>query len=163
VLDEARELHPCVQEGTDDLAEAVVPFVRERLREHDVGVDVGAGFVPDERLGGLEVRVVERQHVRALTERPEHGMALAHEEAPARSQEVRDDAAPPTDVGQPAQRSHTREDEVEAPRAEHVDRGVEIRLDELDAAARLLCEPTRHGERGGREVEPRHPGAEPAE
>ena len=75
-------------------------------------------------------------------------MALAHEEAAARSQKIRDDAPPPADVGQPAQRPDAGEDEVEALRAEHVDRGVDVRLDELDVGARPLGEAARLGERG---------------
>ena len=114
------------------------------------------GLVPDERLGRLEVRVLDRQPLVAIVERPEHRVALAHEEAAARPEQPRHDSPPAMDVGQPAERADAREDEVEPARAKDVDRGVEVGLHERDFRASLLRESARLGERGG-EVEPGDP------
>ena len=109
----------------------MVPLVGHVLRELDVGLDVRPGLVPDERLGRLEVRVLDREPVRPIVERPENGVGLAHEEAPSGPEEPRHDIPPAVDVGQPAERADPREDEVEASLAEDADGRVDIGLDEL--------------------------------
>ena len=73
---------------------------------------------------------------RPIVERPEHRVALAHEEAAAGPEQPRHDLPPALDVGQPAERADPREDEVEPPCAEDVDRGVEVGLDELRRRSR---------------------------
>ena len=156
-------VHPRLEQRRQDLAEAVVPLVRHGLRELDVGLDVRPGLVPDERLGGLEVRVLDREPVRPIVERPQHRVGLAHEEASAGPEQARHDIAPALDVGQPAERADPREDEVEAALPEDVGGGVDVGFHECDVGARLLREPTGLGERGGGEVEPGHPRAEPRE
>ena len=50
---------PAAEHGRDDLADAVVPLVGHVVREHLIGLDVGAALVPDHRLGLLEVRVLD--------------------------------------------------------------------------------------------------------
>ncbi len=165
VLLERRQLQARREHRRDDLADAVIPLVRDVLREHLVGLDVGAVLVPDHRLGLLEVRVLDGEDAIGprVAERPEHGMALADEEPPARPQETRDDLGPACDVGQPAERADAREDEVEALAAERLGRAVEIGVDELDLCADRLGEPLRLRERGRREVESGHARAEPGE
>ena len=70
---------------------------------------------------------------------------------------------PPADVGEPAERPDAGEDEVEPAGTELVHGGVDVRLDELDLARRLLRELPRLRQGGAREVEARHASTEPRE
>jgi len=128
-----------------------------------VGVHVGAALVEDHGLGALEVRVLHHEQpvVTWVGEGPQHRVALADEQPPARAQQAGDDPAPAADVGQPAQRAHAGEHQVEPLGAQHVDRRVHLRLHEVDVVAGTGDEAVGLLHRGGREVEPGHLGAEP--
>ncbi len=90
-------------------------------------------------------------------------MSLANEQPAARAQQRSDDRGPASDVGQPAQRSDSREDEVEDGSV-HGRRGVvHVRLHEDDVARGVSGQPSGLGDRGRREVQPGHPGSEPGE
>ena len=112
----------------DDLPEAVVPLVRDVVREHRVGRHIGPGEVGDHRLGLLKVRVPDHQQVigTLVVERPEHRMPLADEQPSARPQQVTDHRSPAPYGGQPAQRADPGINQIELAGAESRDGTVDV-------------------------------------
>ena len=154
-----------LEQRGDDLAEAVVPLVREVLGEHDLGLHVGAALVPEDRLGLLEVGQLEHEQAVGahVGERPENGVPLADVEPAAGSQQRGDDPGPAPHVGQPAEGADARVDEIERPLVENVERVVRLGLDERRVDVRGDRELPGLLERGPGEIESGDPGAESRE
>ena len=150
------------EQGSDDLAEAVVPRVAARVRELHRGLDVGARLVPLQRLGGLEVGEADDDGIGyPLVDRPHRRVALAQEEPTTRGEQGGDDLGPAMDVRQPAERTDAGVDEVEGMAGQHVRGCIELGLDELDSSAGGRGEPARLGHRRGGEVQAGHRRAQP--
>jgi hypothetical protein len=128
VLGQAGQLQARVHQGGDDLGQAVVPFVGHGVLEDHVGGGVGAVIVEHRRLRPLEVGVLHHQQpVLALVgQRPQHGVALAQEQPPARRQQRRHHVGPAADVRQPAQGADPRVHQPEPAPPEHVGRGADV-------------------------------------
>jgi hypothetical protein len=161
VLLQRGQPHPFVEQGGDDLAQAVVELDSVRLVELALVGDVADRPVEASAAGCLEVRVLDHEQpvVAGVAHRLEHRVAVADEQPPARPEQGGDDGRPPADVGKPVQRPDAGVDEVEALAAQHVGCLVDIGDDELDVGTGPGGEVTGGLDRRRREVEARDPGA----
>ena len=162
MLVQARDGQALGQQGGDDLAQSMVPFMRNVVLELNLCRHVGAAFGPDERLLALEVGVLDRQQpVRpSLLQRPQHRMPLADEKPPPWAQQAGHDARPAPDAGQPAQCANPGVHEVEAAGGQHVEGAVDVGLHELGGRPGLPGQVAGLLECGGGEVQPGHDRAE---
>ena len=138
----------------------------ERAPAHAASPDYAfARFVEDQRLGPLEVGVVDdEQAVRAgVVQGPEHRVALTQEQPSAGPQQPGHDVSPPPHVGQPAQCADPGEHQVEGRRLQRLGRRVHVGLHEVDVRTAVLGESASLGQRGCGEVEPGHPRAQPGQ
>ena len=160
VLLQRGQPHPFVEQGGDDLTQAMVELDRVRLVELALVGDVADRPVEAGAVRGLEVGVLDHEQpvVPRIAHRLEHRMAFPDEQPPTRPEQGRHDGRPPADVGEPVQRPDPGVDEVEALAAEHVRRGVDVGQDELDVGTGAGGEVAGGVDRRRREVEAASPG-----
>ena len=132
----------------EDLGEAVVEADDGGRSKFALVVDVRLRF-GEHGAGGFEVgELDDNELVRAfITHRPQHRVALAHEKETSRLQQLGDHLGPASDVGQPAQCSDAGVDEVELPRAQRADGGVDVALHVVDVCITFRRQSARHFQR----------------
>ena len=161
MLLEEVDAKPDVEECGQDLAEAVIPRVDGGVG-HRARSLVGGVLFEGPRHRPFEVGEFDLEVTAAAfpIERPHHWVALPHQERASRLREPGHDLGPALDVREPADRSDTGVYDVEL-LVEHRRCPVHVRHDPAGIETHVPREPVGHVERGLREVDAGHGGAEP--
>ncbi|MCY1419878.1 hypothetical protein D9M71_354790 [compost metagenome] len=161
MLHQRGDLQPMLEQGADDLAQAMVPLMGDSLLQQSVGLDISLAAVPHRWRLALEVRVLDDQFVLiVLVHRQQHRMTFAQEQPSTRLEQGRHGTRPALDARQPDQRADTGVYQVERIGCQHPVSGIHIRLDVINPCPTAFSQSPRLGQRLRREIQPADFGAQ---